>query len=199
MEDKMDQITTEMMEYICDNLCAYLDYTSGEKMEEICAECKMGNYLTAIFAEQEKYSGIVLCQECEYHKSDTDCQGTDFSWCGNTDKKSCRLGRKPERNGWLQQRKEKKMRDKIAESLAQIDMRYLLMPIISVYGKNQIEYPGEYVARVFDAEKPTNTVIIRDSLEELQSNIELHLPWMFMGIFMERTENDDPSLIGCWI
>lgn len=85
MEDKMDQITTEMMEYICDNLCAYPDTASGEKLEEICAECKMGNYLTAILVEREKYSEIVLCQECEYHKNDADCQGTEFSWCRNTD------------------------------------------------------------------------------------------------------------------
>lgn len=108
MEGKMDQITTEMMEYICDNLCAYPDTASGDKLEEICAECKMGNYLTAIFVEQEKYSGIVLCQECEYHKSDTDCQGTDFSWCGNTDKKAAGLdGNLKETDGCSRGRRKK--------------------------------------------------------------------------------------------
>lgn len=83
--EKMGQITTEMMEYICDNICIHAQTISRREKEEICSECKLGSYLTRIFAEHEKYSGIVLCQECEYRKDDNVYSSTDFSWCRKDD------------------------------------------------------------------------------------------------------------------
>lgn len=91
------------------------------------------------------------------------------------------------------------MKDKIVKTLKQIDMTELRMPVIAVYGTNQKEYPGKYVARVFDADKPTNAAIVMDDLEELRQRIEESMPEEFMGSFMDRGADDDPSLIGCYI
>ena len=79
---KLDQITTEMIEYICGTLCINHQKTkTQEELEEICSECQMGGFLMRLLAEEEEYSGIALCQECKYRKDDNDCCGTDFSWC----------------------------------------------------------------------------------------------------------------------
>lgn len=46
----MEQITTEMMEHICDNLCKHPsrpDITQ-EELDAICDECKMGEYVCSI-------------------------------------------------------------------------------------------------------------------------------------------------------
>lgn len=46
MEDQKDQITTEMMEHICDHLCRFPESAaSQEQLEDICAECKMGQFV----------------------------------------------------------------------------------------------------------------------------------------------------------
>lgn len=91
------------------------------------------------------------------------------------------------------------MKDKIAESLKEIDMSEMKVPFVAVYGPNQVEYPGKYVARVFDAEEPTNMVIVKDNLEELQQDIKENRPWMLIGAFMKRGAEDDPALIGVWL
>lgn len=49
-ENKMDKITSEMMEHICDNLCKNPKQLgiSEQELEEICLECKMGKYVCDI-------------------------------------------------------------------------------------------------------------------------------------------------------
>lgn len=45
----MDKITTEIMEYICDNLCKYpCTCRSEEHLQEVCDECQVEEYLTNI-------------------------------------------------------------------------------------------------------------------------------------------------------
>lgn len=91
------------------------------------------------------------------------------------------------------------MKDKIVKTLKQIDMTELRMPLITVYGTNQIEYPGKYVARIFDADKPTNTVIVTDDLDKPRDCIEESMPGELTGAFLSHGADDDPSLIGCYI
>ena len=44
-ETKMDKITTEFAEHICDNLCRYPHMADGKSLEIICSECKIGKFI----------------------------------------------------------------------------------------------------------------------------------------------------------
>ena len=48
-QNEMDKITTSMMEHLCDHLCRFPWETERkEDLEDICAECKMGQYVCDI-------------------------------------------------------------------------------------------------------------------------------------------------------
>lgn len=49
-ENEVDRITTELAEFVCDELCIYPKdkEKSQEEVEEICAECKMGKFICDI-------------------------------------------------------------------------------------------------------------------------------------------------------
>lgn len=64
---------------------------------------------------------------------------------------------------------------------------------IAVYGWNQVEYPGKYVARMFIGSTPTRYVIVAEKLEEIRITIPLTMNKI------ERMKEDDPSLIEVWI
>lgn len=66
------------------------------------------------------------------------------------------------------------------------------MPIITVF-KNPADYPGKYVARVFDVDKPTNLAAVADTYEELVAAIPSGM------VRMERNEKDDPVIVETWI
>ena len=46
----IDQITTEMMEYICDSVCKHSNNAMllQEELDGFCAECKMGKFVCDI-------------------------------------------------------------------------------------------------------------------------------------------------------
>lgn len=50
-ETKMDKLTTEFAEYICDHLCKYPTLLSEEEIEDKCLECKMEQYICDISNE----------------------------------------------------------------------------------------------------------------------------------------------------
>lgn len=53
---KMDEITTEMAEFICDKRCKYAcdnDLTQ-EELDEFCAECKFDKFIVDILNEHIK-------------------------------------------------------------------------------------------------------------------------------------------------
>lgn len=78
---KMDQIVERMTEYICDSLCKNPEKYSEEELQEICAECEMGQFICDIPNEYNRYAQMVKCSECEFRKDDTDCAGTFYSYC----------------------------------------------------------------------------------------------------------------------
>lgn len=48
-QNEVDKITTTMMEHLCDHLCRFPWETERkEDLEDICAECKMGQYVCDI-------------------------------------------------------------------------------------------------------------------------------------------------------
>lgn len=66
------------------------------------------------------------------------------------------------------------------------------MPIISVTYDTK-DYPGQYAARLFDTEKPTQYVIVKGTLEDIRELI----PGYFRNI--GRTPEDDPVIVEVWI
>lgn len=84
--------------------------------------------------------------------------------------------------------------DKIAEKIVQIDVSDLEFPMIAIYA-NPKDYPGKYVARIFDLDKPTNTILLKDTLEELQNHIAESTTLSFFC----RGAGDVPELVGVWL
>lgn len=58
VEDELniDQITTELAEYICDELCRHPKDLAEKELEEICCECKLGQYICDTLNECQKGS-----------------------------------------------------------------------------------------------------------------------------------------------
>ena len=79
-EKKLVKLLDNLMSTVCDN-CKKIEGASQEETDEICAECPAGECLCEILNENERYSKIVLCRECEYYREDDDCQGNEFAWC----------------------------------------------------------------------------------------------------------------------
>ena len=84
--------------------------------------------------------------------------------------------------------------DKIVTSIQEINLEDIRFPIIAVF-EHPKDYPTKSVGRIFELTKPTDTVIVKDTLEELQKDIQTH----WIGIFFRRTEFDVPSMKGCWV
>lgn len=53
---EMDKLVESMMEHVCDHLCRFpREQINQEQLEEICAECQMGEYVCGI---QNAYNRI---------------------------------------------------------------------------------------------------------------------------------------------
>lgn len=77
-----------------------------------------------------------------------------------------------------------------------IDLRTISnFPMISIY-YNPKDYPGKYVARVFDIRpgevRPTRYIMLNDNLEELRSAMPVEFS------YMDKTPKDDPELLEVW-
>ena len=79
-EKKLVELLDGLMSVACDN-CKKIEGASQEEADEICGKCLAGDHLCAILNENNRYSQIVLCSECEYYRKDDDCQGNEFAWC----------------------------------------------------------------------------------------------------------------------
>lgn len=94
----------------------------------------------------------------------------------NFDKNARRRARKEARK----RRKEKerlqteafeviKANDKVVSSMEEVDFSDLFLPFITLYN-NPVDYPGKFVARVFDLDKPTNCCCIYESREQAKED-----------------------------
>lgn len=68
----------------------------------------------------------------------------------------------------------------------------LAMPMVVVYCRPR-DYPNSYVARVFNGNRPTNVVIVKDSLAEIRGALPDGM------IRLGRDANDDPVIVETWI
>ena len=75
------------------------------------------------------------------------------------------------------------------------DLSGITMPMIAVY-KNPADYPGWYVARVFDHGQPLNVHIRRRRIEEIHADIIKTFPGMIP--FAPGAE-DDPCIVETWV
>ncbi len=62
---KMDTLTTEMMEHICDNLCRFPREMEQEELEEHCCDCKMEQYVCDILNEYNRINDFEQSQHCK--------------------------------------------------------------------------------------------------------------------------------------
>lgn len=83
---------------------------------------------------------------------------------------------------------------KIALSIKEVDLSNIKVPVIVVF-EHPIDYPEYYVARVFNADKPTDTIMLKDTLEEIQEDIRSNTNMMFML----RGVEDNPTIVGAWL
>lgn len=81
----------------------------------------------------------------------------------------------------------------IVETMAEVDMRNLTIPIIGIY-REPADHPDKYVARIFDADRPTPIIMLSDNLEELKKDIE-----QTGMVFLLRGKEDVPELIGAYM
>lgn len=67
-ETKMDKITTEFAEHICDNLCRYPNMADGKSLEIICSECKIAKFICDILNEHNRINDLDKTQSAKLLK-----------------------------------------------------------------------------------------------------------------------------------
>jgi endonuclease V-like protein UPF0215 family len=66
------------------------------------------------------------------------------------------------------------------------------LPLICVY-KSPADYPGKYIARLWDVDIPTELIAKADTLEEIRKAIPAEM------VNLGREPEDDPVIIETWI
>lgn len=84
--------------------------------------------------------------------------------------------------------------NKVVNTMKEVDFEGMKLPMVAVYEK-PLDFPDKYIARVFDCEKPTNVIIIRDSLQACQEDIKV----AGFLVCMERSLNDALSVVETWM
>lgn len=84
--------------------------------------------------------------------------------------------------------------DKRVGSIKEADLSDLQFPVIVVYDSPE-DYKGKCVARIFDINKPTDTVMVKDTLEEIHEDIRKNTHMAYIA----RDPDDPPALEGVWI
>lgn len=82
--------------------------------------------------------------------------------------------------------------DMILEHFLDADVSDIELPIITIYD-NPKDYPGKFVARLFDINKPTNCITLADTLEEIRET----LPYGMIPLM--RHPKDDEKIVEVWI
>jgi hypothetical protein len=85
--------------------------------------------------------------------------------------------------------------NKEVESLTQVDFSDLIFPMVTVY-KRPLDFPNDYIARVFEGEGPfaTNIFIRRKTLGEIRNDIRA----AGFNLLFKRAEDDYPTIEETW-
>ena len=82
-------------------------------------------------------------------------------------------------------------KEKVVDSFKYVDVNDLKMPQITI-SYNTKDYGEKYVGRLFDVDKPTNVIVIKDTLEELVKDIQES--FVVIDVF-GRMPEDDPVIV----
>lgn len=66
------------------------------------------------------------------------------------------------------------------------------IPMIVIFNSPK-DYPGKFVGRLWDLDKPTQVLTVKDTLEDVRNEI----PFGFINI--GRHVSDDPVIVEVWI
>lgn len=58
------------------------------------------------------------------------------------------------------------------------------------------EHKGYFVARIWELDKPTDTIMLKKSLSAIREDIKATLPNM---VRLPKAKNDDPCIVETWI
>lgn len=86
------------------------------------------------------------------------------------------------------------MQEKRVRSMHEVDFSGLKAPFIAVY-KHPEDFPNECVARIYEMDKPTDTLMVKDTLEEIEADIKKYASMTFIP----RAVEDVLSLVGTWM
>lgn len=86
------------------------------------------------------------------------------------------------------------MQEKRVESIKEVDFSGLKVPFIAVYQRPE-DFPEKCVARIYELDKPTDTIIVKDTLKEIEIDIQENTGM----VFMPRKAEDVRSLVGVWM
>lgn len=86
-----------------------------------------------------------------------------------------------------------KKEDTLVETIQEVDLSQLKFPVISIY-EYPVDYPDEYVARIFDLDKPTSVIMKASCLWLLKFDIEKHTAFTFVEPFI----GDPYNLVGTY-
>lgn len=82
--------------------------------------------------------------------------------------------------------------DVILDSLEEVDMSDLNLPLIAVF-EHPRDYPEKIVARIFDGERPSNTILLKDKITDMMAELATtSMVWM-------PPHKDDPSNLIGWM
>ena len=84
---------------------------------------------------------------------------------------------------------------KMINTFAQVDLSGMKKPIIVIYN-NPKDYKGYFVARIWELDKPTDTLMLKKSLSKIREDIKAHLPNM---VRLPKAQNDDKAIVETWI
>lgn len=85
------------------------------------------------------------------------------------------------------------MQEKRVESIREVDFSGLKVPFVAVYGHPD-DFPDKYVARIYELDRATDTIMVKETLEEIEMDIKEHTAMTFIP----RGTADVPSLVGVW-
>lgn len=104
-ETKMDKITTEFAEHICDNLCRYPHMADGKSLEIICSEYKIGKFICDILNEYNRINDFDKTQTAKLLKQVQELKERDTAKkpiiIGVNGAIGCRVGECPKCGGIL--------------------------------------------------------------------------------------------------
>lgn len=83
---------------------------------------------------------------------------------------------------------------KIVNSITEVDLSAIRCPVIAIYNHPE-DFPDKVVARIYDMDIPTDTIMLAETAEELSQDIHRHTGMVFFPAGAE----DVASLIGAWI